>query len=311
MSGSAQAGRGFLKRARRPLRVLRPVLGFFGIYLVSGVVAELFIVALFASRGISLSGKIPDNLLTQATPLFGLGFFILGTILYWKFVEKRPLAEMGLVRKGLVLNYAMGAGLGILLVSAVMAVAIAVGAVSYEGLGSDMTVTPALVLLMGFVIQGGAEELMSRGYLMTSLARTTSAFWAVAISSLAFTLPHLLSLLAAGPLHASIGFVNTMMFSVFISLVFLRWRNMWLIAALHSSWNYVLGIVFGISVSGGSAGGSFLGFSALESAGLMNGGVYGLEAGLITTAVLVIGLSILAATNRGGFGVPDLEPIAV
>jgi len=292
----------FVNRTRPLLHVLKPVLGFFGIYLVSGIVAEIFIVGLFASRGISLSGKLPDNLLTQATPLFGFAFFALGTTLYWRFVEKRPLAEMGLVRKGLVLSYVKGLVLGILLVSLVMAIAVATGAVSYECLGSGMAAVPSLVLLIGYVIQGGAEELMCRGYLMTSLATRTSVFWAIAISSLAFMLPHLMSLFAAGPVFASIGFVNTLLFSVFISLVFLRWRSLWLVAAIHSAWNYVLGVVFGISVSGGTAGGSLLGFAARESAGLINGGVYGLEAGLVTTAVLVISLGALAGMSRGKLG---------
>jgi len=289
----------FIKNKKSILGILKSILGFIGIYMVSAIIAEICIIIIFTCVGINIFGDdMPNNILTQTMPFFGFIFFTVGTIIYCKFIEKRSMESMGFIKKGFIINYLKGFIIGIILISAVILISLATGALTYDGISNNINVLSILLFLVGYIIQGMGEEVMCRGYLMTSLSKKTSMFWAVLLSSLAFTFPHLSSLFASGVQFGTIGLVNTMLFSVFVSLFMIKGKNIWVICAIHSSWNYILGVFCGISVSGGETNASILNFAANESKSLINGGMYGLEAGIITTVILIIGIAILIFTMK-------------
>lgn len=289
----------FIKNTKPIVSILKSILGFIGIFMVSAIIAEIFIIITFTCMGINIFGDdMPNNILTQTMPLFGFVFFTVGTIIYCRFIEKRSMQSMGFIKKGFIFNYLKGFIIGIILLSAVVLISIATGALTYDGISNNINILAILLFFVGYIIQGMAEEVMCRGYLMTSLSKKTSIFWAVLLSSLVFTFPHLSSLFASGVKFGTIGFINTMLFSVFVSLFMIKGKNIWVICAMHSSWNYILGVFCGISVSGGETNSSILTFTANESKSLINGGMYGLEAGIITTSILIISIAILTFTMK-------------
>jgi len=267
--------------------------------MISAIIAEICIIIIFNCKGINIFGSdMPNNLLTQTMPFFGFAFFTVGTIIYCTFIEKRSMQSMGFIKKGFIMKYLKGIIIGIILISSVLLISLATGALTYNGISNNINVLAILLFLVGYIIQGMAEEVMCRGYLMTSLSKKTSIFWAVLLSSLAFTAPHLSSIFASGFKFGIIGFINTMLFSVLVSLFMIKGKNIWMICAIHSSWNYILGVFCGISVSGGETNVSILTFTANETKSLINGGMYGLEAGIITTAILIISIAILIFTMK-------------
>lgn len=289
----------FIKNTKPIVSILKSILGFIGIFMVSAIIAEIFIIITFKCMGINIFGDhMPNNILTQTMPLFGFAFFTVGTIIYCRFIEKRSLESMGFIKKGFIIKYLKGFIIGIILISAVILISLATGALTYKGISNNINILAILLFFVGYIVQGMAEEVMCRGYLMTSLSKKTSIFWAVLLSSLVFTFPHLSSIFANGFKFGTIGFVNTMLFSVFVSLFMIKGKNIWVICAIHSSWNYILGVFCGVSVSGGETNASILTFTANESKSLINGGMYGLEAGIITTAILIIVIAILTFTMK-------------
>lgn len=281
-------------KSSKTVNILKPLLGFIGIYIVSAIIAEIVIIIIFICVGINFFGDaMPNNMLTQTLPFFGFIFFTIVTILYCKFIEKRSLHSMGFIKISLITNYLKGFIIGTILISIVILISLATHALTYEGISNNIKLIPIFLFLFAYIIQGMAEEVMCRGYLMTSLSKKTSLFWAILISSLAFTFPHLQSLFVGGVQFGVIGFVNTMLFSVFVSLFMIKGKNIWVVSAIHSSWNYILGIIYGISVSGGEESSSIFNFSINESKSLLNGGFYGPEAGVITTIIMIIGISIM------------------
>lgn len=93
-----------------------------------------------------------------------------------------------------------------------------------------------VLFLLGYLIQGMAEELLYRSYLMVTIARRYSMTLAVLISALSY---------AAGAVEAPLALLNGMLFGIFAALYLIRRGNIWGIGAFHAAWSFVRDIVFG------------------------------------------------------------------
>ena len=63
--------------------------------------------------------------------------------------------------------------------------------------------------------------------------------------------------------------------------------NIWVVSGFHSGWNFILGPVLGIPVSGFMLPSTILKTSLSSELTLLNGGLYGFEAGLPVTFIAV------------------------
>ena len=97
-----------------------------------------------------------------------------------------------------------------------------------------------VLFLLGYLIQGMAEELLYRSYLMVTIARRYSMTVAVLISAVIGALPY-----AAGAVEAPLAFLNGMLFGIFAALYLIRRGNIWGIGAFHAAWSFVRDIVLG------------------------------------------------------------------
>ena len=217
---------------------------------------------------------------------------IIFTLVYVKFLERRPFKSMGFVKKGFIKQYFSGFFIGILMITVPVVI---LG--QFNGnivFNEDINYKILTVYLFGFLVQGASEEIMVRGYLLTSLAKTTKTFWAILISSIGFAVLHLLN-----PGLTILALSNLTLFGIFAALLFLRTKNIWAICGLHSSWNFFQGNVFGIEVSGQSLTTGM--FSVTSSApDFLTGGSFGLEGGLIVTIMLIVSsvIVLFAGENR-------------
>jgi len=219
-----------------------------------------------------------DTMLLISLFLTSLGIII--SLLYVRFLEKRSLSTTGIVKKGFLKQFAIGYLLGILMIGLPTLATIAFNGNVYVNANANYGIIA--VYFLGFLIQGASEEIMIRGYLLTTLAKTTNKFWAVAISSLVFALLHILN-----PSMGIIPFSNLFLFGVFAAFFFLRTKDIWAICAIHSAWNFFQGNVFGIQVSGQVLNNSVLNIKSATPEILL-GGDFGLEGGLFVTILLVI-----------------------
>lgn len=125
------------------------------------------------------------------------------------------------------------------------------------------------------------EELLSRAIVFRLLERSLGTWAALSMSSLLFGLAHLPGS-GAGALSAA----NAVVAGAFFGAAYLATRRVWLCIGLHAGWNFTLGHVFSIAVSGhpGTAG---LLAGHLEGPAWLTGGTYGLEASILTLVVLL------------------------
>jgi membrane protease YdiL (CAAX protease family) len=273
--------------------IVKKLLAFFMIYAVSAVVGEVIIIAGLSFAGYDpLNGVMPTGKFGMLLPYYGNAIFILVTILYCKFIEKQAVKALGF-EKNRILQYFAGALIAVVLLTAVIAVCCVTGSITYNGFNSEVDVLYIVVLLLGLVIQGATEEIMCRGFLMQSLQKKTSVSVAIFVSSTAFALPHLLTLLEADTLYAIVGIVNLYLVSIIFSLLMLCGSNIWISCGLHTVWNFLLYGVFGLTLSGSESTSDAVFKFESTSSSIINGGVYGVEASVVTTVILLVAVIII------------------
>ena len=221
--------------------------------------------------------------------LFSFVFILLLFIFWVKFIEKNPLSTLGFIKK----NWLKYLGLGILLSFLQMGVI----ALVYQlgGIGSfelnELSLEPILFILGLFpfwLLQGGTEEVATRGWLLTRIAARTNVPLAIAISSSLFGFLHLGN---SGVTFLSV--LNIILDGVLAGLLLIYTNSIWLVVAQHGTWNYVQGNLLGFQVSGTGADASIFSFTVGSGPDWLTGGAFGAEGSIITTLVLLVSLVIV------------------
>jgi len=90
-----------------------------------------------------------------------------------------------------------------------------------------------------------------------------------------------------------IAVINLILFGVFAAVVMIKQGNIWIVAGIHSMWNFVQGNLFGIQVSGLAKQNSVLSSDLIQDKAVINGGTFGLEGGLAVMIVLLIAIGVV------------------
>lgn len=248
-----------------------------------------------------LAGFIPKNLFNLpeylATSIFdlvlGFGMASILCCLVVLLYEKRSIVSMGFARKGVLRSYGKGFLIGILLFVSIVIGGVLVGAFEIK-ISSNMdngikAIFPILMMLLGFIVQGGTEEIVIRGWVMPVIGARYNVIVGVLVSSVLFTVMH-----GANPGMTVLPIINLFAFSLFASCIVIYTKNLWVICGMHTSWNWIQGNVFGIKVSGmDMVGGSILNTKSVTGMELFSGGNFGVEGSILCSAVFIIGTIFL------------------
>ncbi|AQR62248.1 abortive phage infection protein [Brevundimonas sp. LM2] len=234
---------------------------------------------------------------------FGLSAVL--TLAWVVLFERRRLANIGL-NGDAGRRFGRGFGIGLAYLAGVVCIIWATGAYQVESAGifqtglSAAVLTPLVVLLFGFIVQGSTEEIVFRGWLMGIIASRHGLVIALTVSSLLFGLAHGGNI-APSP-ELALALVNIALFGLFIGLYAAREGSIWGVCGWHAAWNWLLGTGFGLEVSGEvvNVTPSIVDLQAVDgSAWWLTGGAFGPEGSVVVTAVLLISAVVLIV--RGGF----------
>lgn len=269
------------------LFIIKKFLAFWLCYIAGLFLAEGIAILLhFACGKNMLVGDVFDA--QTITLIKYYGYFIMAgvTLVYWRWIEKKPLSEMGLTRN--FGTYFIGVIASMILLALCVATIILTGSMKYQGLFEHIDISMIALLIGGFIIQGANEEILCRGMVLHTLKEKTSVWIAVAVSTALFIMPHLSSLFDGGFVYGVIGIANLVLISIIFSLLTLRFKSIWAACGLHSFWNAILYCILGLNLSGN--GETVTAVFHVQSVGknILNGGEYGIEASLITTVVLAL-----------------------
>jgi len=233
------------------------------------------------------------------------GLLILLVLLWTKFFEKRSPVTLELVRAGALFGYLRGFVLGLVFMGAVVGIMALGGGITVQTDGTQPTGYAALgsvlILLIGFVIQGGSEEVVTRGWFMQVLGARYRPWIGILVSS---------SLFCA--LHATpdpVAIINLLIGALFLSVYYLREGSLWGVCGWHSAWNWSMMYGLGLTVSGHKPSGGVLFDLQTTGQPLLTGGEFGPEGSLITTIVMLMGIAVVVMTHRTQKDSADARPV--
>ncbi len=225
--------------------------------------------------------------------LFSNAGIILVTLLFCKLIQKRKVTTVGFQKPDMWKEYLTGMGIGFGIFTAAVLLCVITGSLKIQGMSPSFSIGIFVLFLLGYLVQGMAEEVLCRGYFLVSVSRRYPLAVGIIANAVLFAALHLLN---NG--ITVLAFINLVLFGVFASVYFVKRGNIWGVGALHSIWNLAQGNVYGIRVSGIQTSCSVLSSEMVAGRELINGGDFGLEGGLAVTIVLVVGTLVLLATRQ-------------
>ncbi|CYV11036.1 CPBP family intramembrane glutamic endopeptidase [Streptococcus suis] len=223
---------------------------------------------------------IDNAFVTLSLELFAFAFISLAIILWARFVEKSPWLGLGLTKKGAFKDFMLGWGIGAAMLTTCVLLMWGFGAIQVTSFQfSANLVGEFLILVLAWSIQGTTEELLTRGWMFSSLAAKHNIPVGILVSSLFFTFLHL-----GNDGISLIPLLDLTLFAILACLVMLKTGNLWVIGGLHAAWNCFQGNVFAFPVSGTQAGQAFI---AVETSGpdWLSGGAFGVEGSIISLLI--------------------------
>lgn len=280
---------------------------FFLVFLVSGLVVGVlmipgYVIAVFSDKSImgqitsgagiqdysQIAAHIESSVPVTIAMLFANAGLILIGVLFCVALQRRKIASMGIVKEKAGTQYLAGLVIGFVLFAAVVLLNVATGSMKLNGISPGFSAGIFILFALGFMIQGMAEEVLCRGYLLVSVARRYPVSVAIFLNSLVFALIHL-----ANPGVSVLALINLLLSGTFFSLYFLRTGNIWGVGAIHTMWNFAQGNIFGMAVSGTQLSCTIFESTATPHKTFWIGGAFGPESGFSCTVVFIVAILLV------------------
>ncbi|MCK5785302.1 MAG: CPBP family intramembrane metalloprotease [Candidatus Sabulitectum sp.] len=272
---------------KHPLILMLIALVFVGIGCLGGVTAKLLL------RTAGILDTIPGRAIQ-------VSFFIVFTTccyqFYLKKFEHRPMTEYGTPRwfSKVLIGIAIGSGLILVQVGFLWIT----GNYHITEFQPDQEVIKYifLMILIGFI-----EELIARGIVFRLVEKWAGSIIALLVVAIEGGLTHATNPNATLWSSVAVG----LEFGVLMTLVYMATRNLWVVSSLHFAWNFTMGGIFDIAVSGTDAQSLFK--ATLEGPVWLTGGAFGIEAGTPAILITIISSAILIRylKNNNGFKPPN------
>lgn len=207
-----------------------------------------------------------------------------------RIYDRGTLADIGLgwtAASRRNLSFGLLGGLGAALVVVVLPLVLRLA--DFEPVPNEHLSWPSLLFVSILLLFGAVgEEMLFRGYGFQVLVRSIGAFATILPVAVLFGLAHSQNL-NFGPL----ALFNTILWGVVLGYAYIRSGDLWLPIGLHFGWNWALPMLgvnlsgFTMDVTGYAMHWKTGGLLNATAGGLLSGGAYGPEGGLLTTAVAI------------------------
>lgn len=206
-----------------------------------------------------------------------------------RFVDRRewPMAALGLgMGRHAWREWWLGTAVGCATIGVVVAMLAVAGSARWVADTGSMAEYVATLagMFAFFAVAAAAEEVLLRGYAFQAAVEGMGPWPATALFSLIFGVMH-----AMNPNFTVFGGANIVLAGVLLSLAYLRTRSLWFATGVHLGWNWLMGAVLDLPVSGLDTDTPALDVVDTGPA-WWSGGAFGPEAGAAAT------LAIAAAT---------------
>src|SRR5580658_8123450 len=161
-----------------------------------------------------------------------------------RFIDRRPFRTLGFAPGHLAQDFLIGVGIGTVWLGLSLLALWIIGCVSLRS--SFSSFAPSLVwAAASLLLNTVTQEVLMRSYIYQTIESHSNFIWAIVGSSILFMLLH------AGALAGAwLPALNLFLAGVLFGAAYNRTGNLWLPIAIHFTWNFLLGPVFGLTVSG-------------------------------------------------------------
>jgi membrane protease YdiL (CAAX protease family) len=221
----------------------------------------------------------------------GAGYFCI------RFLENLPWRSLGLtLHRGWIRDLLLGTVIGLVSLALAVGIATAAGGLRFSFIGTGMLLAAGRSLLTSgllFFVAALAEEAAFRGYPLQTMTRAGLMWLAVALTSVPFGVVHLWN----PNVVPGVTFANTVIAGVWLAAAYLKTRSLWFPLGVHWGWNWALGSIFGLPISGSR----FFANPILRGDDVgpawLTGGNYGIEGGVACTVALILAILFVWRTR--------------
>ncbi len=255
------------------------------------IVLSVSLYYLIAPAMYSVTKILPKALAWPLRSVALCGAFLLESWLLLAVFDRRSFRTLGLwFFAGWGREFARGVAVGGALIGGAVLAMVAARSVTYHAFSpEEMTgvLTWAVILLLA----SAWEEITFRGYGMQRLIEAVGEPGGVLVFSALFAAVHM-----ANPGSTTLSAVNTFLAGVLLSLAYLKTRALWLPIGLHWSWNFLMGQVFSLPISGLNFAPRL--FKAeVSGPDWISGGSYGPEGSIVLTVVCILAILWMGQTK--------------
>ncbi|TRZ40516.1 CPBP family intramembrane metalloprotease [Niallia circulans] len=216
---------------------------------------------------------------------YALGYTaaLISLLLLWKFLNKKKLHEMGF--SSFLKNILFGLLLGAVSIAIIFFILLFTENIQLiNTLSNPNFSTYSITYLIFFIFVGLFEELVFRGYIMSTLAdRGRRKGTIYIVSALIFGIAHL-----ANQNVTPLGIFNIFLVGILFAYMYDKTQSLWTPIGYHITWNYFQGNIFGFPVSGTTPYGVYT-IDVSSGNDILTGGSFGLEGGLLATLLIIFG----------------------
>ncbi|MEP7142268.1 MAG: type II CAAX endopeptidase family protein [Ferruginibacter sp.] len=259
------------------LKIIIPYFLFVGISELIGVY--------FAGLNISNYKTFQETTEQLFTITFsGLVGTVLIVWLFRKYIDRKSFISVGFDKGFVVKDSLTGLAFGF----TIMLVGFSCLMLTKQIIFQSIQFEPAqFILSIGlFIFVAISEELFLRGYVLNNLMISFNKFGALIFSSVIFSLLH-----APNPNFNFLGMIGLFVAGLFFGLAYIYTRSLWFPIALHFSWNFFQGTIFGFNVSGKDTYSLIVTKENVFT--IWNGGNFGFEASVLSILFQLIAIAIV------------------
>lgn len=279
------------------LYVIKVIIVFWFVKFTAELIGEGFAMAfLFACGKNPLNGEMLDNNAMVLLTYCGYGLLIGIVFFYWRLFQKKTLSELGFTRR--IGTYPVGGLMGAALIAASVALVMLTGTITYSGVFENIDYGFICLMFGGFIFQGAFEEVLCRGVVLQLLKDKAPITVAVGVSTVLFVIPHIFGMKGTDLSIVIVAVICLVLISLILSLLTLRSKSIYAACGLHTVWNFVLYNILGLNLSGNDTKTSAIFDMRTVGSNIINGGDYGIEASVITAAVLTVALILTFAVKQ-------------
>ncbi|WP_321319963.1 type II CAAX endopeptidase family protein [Labilibaculum sp.] len=264
----------------RAILILLPFIIFTGIFQLIGT----FVLALASNK--DLLEMLQNQADNSTSSFLVIQFFgTIGTLLliwlFTRFIDRKKMIDLGLSFQKRTKDIIYGLLAGFIMMGAGSLILYFSGNLTFNSITFNLIGLAQSVVL--FILVSINEEVFVRGYLLRNFMDSMNKYIALISSSLIFMALHLMN-----PNVSLVGITNIFLAGLLLGIGYIFTKNLWFPLALHFSWNFFQGPIFGFEVSGTSS--SSLISQSIQGNEILTGGQFGLEGSIIATVLCSLGI---------------------